>query len=54
MHRKAHINNKQVKDALLKLAEGMNSARLSTSKKPKVQVLTEEEVRMIEDASSNL
>ena len=30
LDRKAHINNKQVKDVLLKLAEGMNSARLST------------------------
>lgn len=33
LHSKAHINNKQVKDALVKLAEGMNSARLSTYKK---------------------
>lgn len=53
LHRKAHINNIQVKDALLKLAEGMNSARLSTNKKPKVQALTEEEIRMIEEAPSN-
>ena len=30
LDRKAHINNKQVKDVLLKLAEGMNSSRLST------------------------
>lgn len=53
LHRKAHIDNIQVKDALLKLAEGMNSARLSTNKKPKVQALTEEEIRMIEEAPSN-
>jgi len=29
---KAHINNKEVKDFLLKLSEGMNGARLSTNK----------------------
>lgn len=50
LHRKAHIGNIRVKDALLKLVEGMNSARLSTNKKPKaVQALTEEEIRMINE-----
>jgi hypothetical protein len=29
---KAHINNEEVKDLLLKLSEGMNGARLSTNK----------------------
>jgi hypothetical protein len=29
---KAHLNNKEVKDLLLKLSEGMNGARLSTNK----------------------
>ena len=47
LDRKAHINNKQVKGVLLKLAEGMNSARLSTCKNKKIQTLTEEEIRII-------
>ena len=48
LHRKAHINNIQVKDALLKQAEGMNSARLSTNKKNKVQALTDKEVKWLD------
>jgi len=38
---KAHINNKEVKDLLLKLSEGINGARLSTNKL-KDKTLTEE------------
>ncbi len=54
LDRKAHINNKQVKDVLLKLAEGMNSARLSTCKNKKVQILTEKEIRILEVTPSVL
>lgn len=54
LDRKAHINNKQVKDVLLKLAEGMNSARLSTFKNKKIQTLTEDEIRIIEGTPSVL
>lgn len=32
LYNKAHINNEEVKDLLLKLAKGMNGARLSTNK----------------------
>lgn len=52
LDRKAHINNKQVKDILLKLANGMNSARLSTSKNREVQILTKEEIMIIEGTHS--
>ena len=33
LHSKAHLHDKQIKEQLLKLADGMNNARLSTNKK---------------------